>query len=238
MDDPAIVVIVTGAAGHLGRAVARHFTARGARLLLVDVDRLRLAHAHGAEHERLRLVGADLRDPLQAAGAVQQALLDWGRVDVLVNVAGGFCMGDAVHESDDSAWARMYDLNLKTTLQMSRAAVAAMLDSGRGGAVVNVGAYAGLRGGARMAAYAASKAAVQRLSEAMAAELRDRGVRVNCVLPTILDTPDNRAAMPAADASRWVAPDALADVIGFLASDAARAVTGAALPVSARCEVG
>jgi NAD(P)-dependent dehydrogenase (short-subunit alcohol dehydrogenase family) len=232
------VVIVTGAAGHLGRAVARHFAARGARLLLVDVDRMRLVDAHGEAHERLRLVGADLRDPLQAQTAVQQALPDWGRIDVLVNVAGGFHMGDAVHEADDAAWTRMHDLNLRTTLNMCRAAVPAMLADGRGGAVVNVGAYAALRGGARMAAYAAAKAAVQRLTEAMAAELRDHGVRANCVLPTILDTPDNRAAMPQADASRWVAPDALAEVIGFLASDAARAVTGAALPVVGRCEVG
>jgi len=232
------VVIVTGAAGHLGRAVARHFAAQGARLLLVDLDRPRLARAHGDEHERLRLSGADLRDPLQAVAAVQPALQAWGRVDVLVNVAGGFHMGDAVHEADDAAWTRMHDLNLRTTLNMSRAAVAPMLAGGRGGALVNVGAYAALRGGARMAAYAASKAAVQRLTEAMAAELRDQAVRVNCVLPTVLDTPDNRAAMPAADASRWVAPDALADVIGFLASDAARAVTGASLPVTARCELG
>jgi NAD(P)-dependent dehydrogenase (short-subunit alcohol dehydrogenase family) len=225
MDDSTTVVIVTGAAGHLGRAVARHFAARGARLLLVDV-------------ERLRLVGADQRDPLQAAAAVQQALPDWGRVDVLVNVAGGFQIGDVLNEADDAAWTRMHELNLRTTLNMCRAAVPAMLAGGRGGAVVNVGAYAALRAGARMAAYAASKAAVLRLTEALAAELRDDGVRVNCVLPTILDTPDNRAAMPQADASRWVAPDALAEVIGFLASDAARAVTGAALPVSGRCEVG
>jgi NAD(P)-dependent dehydrogenase (short-subunit alcohol dehydrogenase family) len=232
------VVVVTGAAGHLGRAVARHFAARGARLLLVDLDRLRLVDAHGQAHERLGLVGADLRDPLQAQAAVQQAQRDWGRVDVLVNVAGGFHSGDAVHEADDAAWTRMHDLNLRTTLNMCRAAVPAMLAGGRGGAVVNVGAYAALRGGARMAAYAAAKAAVQRLTEAMAAELCDQGVRANCVLPTVLDTPDNRAAMPAADASRWVTPDALAEVIGFLASDAARAVTGASLPVTARGEVG
>jgi NAD(P)-dependent dehydrogenase (short-subunit alcohol dehydrogenase family) len=238
MSSESTVVVVTGAAGHLGRAVARHFAARGARLLLVDVDRLRLVDAHGETHERLRLVGADLRDPLQAQAAVQQALRDWGRVDVLVNVAGGFEMGDALAEADDAAWTRMHELNLRTTLHMCRAAVPAMLAGGRGGAVVNVGAHAALRAGARMAAYAASKAAVQRLTEALAAELRDQGVRVNCVLPTILDTPANRAAMPQADASRWVAPDALAEVIGFLASDAARAVSGVSLPVTARGEVG
>jgi len=231
------VVIVTGAAGHLGQAVTAHFAARGARLLLIDVDRARLERALGSEHERLRLVGADLRDPAQPEAAVQRIVRDWGRVDVLVNLAGGFHMGDPVHEANDAAWARMFDLNLRTTLNMCRATVPAMLAGGQGGAVVNVGAYAALRGGAGMSAYAAAKAGVQRLTESMAAELRDRGVRVNCVLPTILDTPVNRAAMPDADASRWVAPDALADVIGFLASDAARAVHGAALPVSARGEV-
>lgn len=231
MDFARRTVIVTGAAGHLGRAVARHFAARGAALVLVDVDRERLAAAHGAEHERVLFAPADLRDAAQAAGVAQAALARFARLDVLANVAGGFRMGEAVHETSDATWNLLFDLNARTMLNMCRAVVPAMLAAG-GGAVVNVGAHGALRGSALMGAYAASKSAVIRLTESMAAELRERGVRVNCVLPTILDTPDNRAAMPDADPTRWVAPDALAEVIGFLASDAARAVHGAAVPVT------
>lgn len=231
MDFADRTVIVTGAAGHLGRAVARHFAARGAALVLVDLDRERLAAAHGAEHEGMLFAPADLRDAAQAAAVAHAALARFRRLDVLANVAGGFRMGEAVHETSDATWELLFDLNARTMLHMCRAVVPAMLAAG-GGRIVNVGAYGALRGGALMGAYAASKSAVIRLTESMAAELRERGVRVNCVLPTILDTPDNRAAMPDADPSRWVATDALADVIGFLASDAARAVQGAAVPVT------
>ena len=231
MDFTDQTVIVTGAAGHLGRAVTRHFAARGAALVLIDVDRARLQQAHGDEHARLMFAPTDLRDAAQAAAMARAALARFGRLDVLVNLAGGFRMGEAVHETSDATWTLLFDLNTRTLLNACRAVVPAMLDRGSG-RIVNVGAYGALRGGALMGAYAASKSAVIRLTESTAAELRERGVRVNCVLPTVLDTPDNRAAMPDADPSRWVATDALADVIGFLASDAARAVHGAAVPVT------
>jgi NAD(P)-dependent dehydrogenase (short-subunit alcohol dehydrogenase family) len=232
MDFANQTVMLTGAAGHLGRAVARHFAARGAALVLVDVDRARLAAAHGDEHARMMFAPADLREASQASAAAQAALARFGRIDVLANIAGGFRMGEAVHETSDATWALMFDLNTRTLLNMCRAVVPAMLAAG-GGRVVNVGAHGALRGGALMGAYAASKSSVIRLTESMSAELRESGINVNCVLPTIIDTPDNRAAMPDADPTRWVAPEALADVIGFLASDAARAVHGAAVPVTA-----
>lgn len=225
------VVMLTGAAGHLGRATARAFAGRGAALVLVDLDRDRLQHAHGAEHERTLFAPVNLLDAAQVAATVRTALERFGRIDVLANVAGGFRMGEAVHETSDATWNLMFDLNTRTLLNACRAVVPPMLAAG-GGAIVNVGAFGAQRGGAQMGAYAASKAGVVRLTESMAAELRERGIRVNCVLPTILDTPDNRAAMPDADASKWVAPEALADVIAFLASDAARAVHGAAVPVT------
>lgn len=231
MDFAQRTVIVTGAAGHLGRAVTRHFADRGAALVLVDVDLTRLHQAHGDEHSRLLFAPADLRDATQAAAVAQAALARFGRIDVLANIAGGFRMGEAVHETSDETWNLLFDLNTRTLLNMCRAVVPAML-AGGGGRIVNVGAFGALRGGALMGAYAASKSSVIRLTESMSAELRERGIGVNCVLPTILDTPDNRAAMPDADPSRWVAPGALADVIGFLASDAARAVHGAAVPVT------
>lgn len=224
------VVLVTGAAGNLGRAVAQAFAEQGAALVLVELDRKRLQQVHGNDSETQLLAAADLRSAAPAAEVVKTAVSRWGRIDVLANIAGGFRMGEAVHESSDETWQLMFDLNLRTLLNMSRAVVPAMLSSG-GGRIVNVGANGALRGGALMGAYAATKSGVIRLTESMAAELGKQGINVNCVLPTIIDTPENRAAMPDADTSGWVAPAALADVIRFLASDAARAVNGAALPV-------
>src|SRR5262249_46691269 len=135
------------------------------------------------------------------------------------------------HRTPDDTFNFLFDLNTRTLLHAVRAFVPSMLEAG-GGKIVNIGAFAAQRGGAKMGAYAASKSAVIRLTESMAAELRDKNINVNCVLPTIIDPPENRAAMPDADPSRWVAPSDLAKVIAFLASDDARAIHGAAIPVT------
>ena len=140
-------------------------------------------------------------------------------------------MGHPVHETPESVWELMLDLNAKSVINTARAVVPKMLAAGRG-KIVNIGAVAGLSGKANVGAYSASKSAVIRLTESMSAELRDKGINVNCVLPSVIDTPQNRADMPGADPRRWVAPEALADVILFLASDAARAIHGAAIPVT------
>jgi NAD(P)-dependent dehydrogenase (short-subunit alcohol dehydrogenase family) len=140
-------------------------------------------------------------------------------------------MGKPVHETADETWKFLFDINVRTVVQTARAVVPRMLASG-GGKIVNIGAYAAQKGGADMGAYAASKSAVIRLTESMAAELRAKNINVNCVLPTVIDTPENRAAMPKADPNRWVAPQDLASVIVFLASDASRAMHGAAVPVT------
>lgn len=150
---------------------------------------------------------------------------------MLCNIVGGYEMGPLVHETDDALWMRMMDINARSVLCTARVVVPLMLANG-GGSIVNVGASAALRGGAAMGAYAAAKSAVLRLTESMSAELKDRGVNVNCVLPSIVDTPRNRQDMPGADPARWVAPDALAEVIAFLASTAARAIHGACIPVT------
>src|SRR5258707_12799829 len=140
-------------------------------------------------------------------------------------------MGPPVHETADKDWNFLLDLNARTVLHTARAVVPHMIAAG-GGKIVNIGAYAAQKGAAQMGAYIASKSSVIRLTETMAAELREKNINVNCVLPTIIDTPENRKAMPDADPKRWVAPEDLAQVIVFLASDAARAIHGAALPVS------
>ena len=219
-------VMLTGASGNLGRAVAAAFAERGASLVLID----RRAAKEGDDEHRL-FVAADLLDPASVEAAVEKAIGRFRRIDVLCNIAGGFRMGSPVHETSAEDWNFLLDLNARTVLNTARAVVPRMLAAG-GGRIVNVGAYAAQKGAAQMGAYVASKSAVIRLTETMAAELRTRNINVNCVLPTIIDTPENRAAMPDADPRRWVAPRDLAEVIVFLASDAARAIHGAALPVT------
>lgn len=224
-------VIVTGAAGNLGKAVAQAFADQGANLVLVDLKRESLAAAFGAEGAKRVFAPANL---LQMAGAndvAQTALARFKRIDVLCNIAGGFRMGEAVHETSDENWNFLFDINTRTLLNTVRAVVPHMVAAG-GGKIVNIGAFAAQKGVAQMGAYTASKGTVIRMTEAMAAELREKNINVNCVLPTIIDTPDNRAAMPKANPAKWVAPADLANVIVFLASDAARAVHGAALPVA------
>jgi len=210
--------LITGAAGNLGRAVAAAFASAGASLILVDLDDKVLRSAYGRDDERKAFIGADLLDAASVTKAVATARFD--RIDVLCNIAG-----------PEDVWELMLDLNAKSVINTARAVVPKMLAAGYG-KIVNIGAVAGLRGGAKMGAYSASKSAVIRLTESMSAELRDKGINVNCVLPSVIDTPQNRADMPSADPRRWVAPEALADVVLFLASDAARAIHGAAIPVT------
>jgi NAD(P)-dependent dehydrogenase (short-subunit alcohol dehydrogenase family) len=223
-------VMITGAAGHLGRAVAQAFRARGARLVLLGRDVASLRRAFDEDAKTL-LVAADLREADQVDAAAGEAFARFGRLHALCHVAGGFRMGEAVHETTAATWDWLMDVNARSFVNVTRAVVPHMLEQG-GGRIVAVGAGAGAKGSAHMGAYSASKSALLRLAEALSAEVKERGINVNCVLPSIIDTPDNRAAMPDADPARWVAPQALADVIAFLCSDAARAVHGAALPVT------
>jgi NAD(P)-dependent dehydrogenase (short-subunit alcohol dehydrogenase family) len=224
-------VLITGAAGNLGRVVANAFAARGANLVLVDLRRESLERAFGAENERRLFAPTNLLDQAEVDATVTAAIQRFKRIDVLCNIAGGFRAGAPVHETSDETWNLLFDLNARTVLRTARAVVPRMLESG-GGKIVNVGAYAAQKGVAQMGAYVAAKSAVIRLTEAMAAELREKNINVNCVLPTIIDTPENRKAMPNADPRRWVSPEDLANTIAFLASDDARAIHGAALPVT------
>jgi len=224
-------VVITGAAGNLGRAVAAAFAARGANLVLIDRSDELLRRVYPGEEARRLLAAVDLLDAAQTQAAIARAAERFGRIDVLANLAGGFRMGEAVHETTDATWNFLLDINVRTLLNTVRAVVPQMLAAG-GGKIVNVGAASALKGAALMGAYVAAKSAVIRLTETMALELREKNVNVNCVLPTIIDTPENRAAMPDADPARWVASEDLASVIVFLASDAARAIHGAVVPVA------
>jgi len=226
-------VMVTGAAGNLGRAVANAFYQLGANLVLFDRSRDSLQHTFGDEDKRRLFAAADLLDTAQVEDTVKTAIAHFGRINVLCNVAGGFRMGPAVHETSDQDWNFLFDLNTRSLLHTVRAVTPSMLAAG-GGKIINIAANSALKGVAQMGAYCASKDVVIRITEAMAAELRDSNINVNCILPSIIDTPENRAAMPNADFARWVAPEALANVIVFLASESARAIHGAALPVVGR----
>ena len=233
MDVAGHTVIVTGAAGNLGGAVARAFRDRDANVVLVARRVDALASQFGPQNERQRYAAADLTRQDDAGAVVAEALARFGRVDALCNVAGGFRMGVPVHETPDAMFDALYDVNVRSVVNMVRVVVPAMLAAGRG-SIINVAAMAAQKGIGNMGAYCASKAVVVRLTEAMAAELGGRNIRVNCVLPSTLDTPQNRAEMPDADASAWVAPADLAQAIVFLASPAARAVNGAAIPITGR----
>ncbi|MEM1432514.1 MAG: SDR family NAD(P)-dependent oxidoreductase [Pseudomonadota bacterium] len=215
------IVLVTGAAGALGVAVVEHFATAGATLAQLDLTPIDNAHWSAT----CDLTSADAT--AAAVGAVVTAL---GRIDVLANIAGGFTMGDAVHETSADTWDFMFNLNARSVFNTARAVVPVMKRGG-GGRIISVGARAGLRGGGAMGAYSAAKSVVHRLTESMAEELKADGINVNAVLPSLIDTARNRADMPDADFSQWVRPESIAGVVGFLASDAARDVHGALLPV-------
>lgn len=223
-------VMITGAAGNLGRAVAHAFATLDANIVAVGLRRQELEILGGDDSRRL-LAPADLLVQAEVNKAVATALQRFGGIDVLCNIAGGFRMGEAVHETSDETFDFLFNINTRTLLHAVRAVIPHMV-ARSGGKIVNVAAFAAQKGLAQMGAYSASKAAVIRLTESMAAELREKHINVNCVLPTIIDTPENRAAMPGADPARWVSPRDLANVIVFLASAGARAIHGAALPVT------
>jgi NAD(P)-dependent dehydrogenase (short-subunit alcohol dehydrogenase family) len=230
------VVIVTGAGGSLGSAVAHRFMQTGARMCLAEVNAESLSRRFPEPRpagDHYLAAPLDANDPDSVQGMVDQVVSRFGRVDVLVNTVGGFRTGTPVHETPVELWDGMMDLNARTAFLVSRAVVPPMLQQGSG-KIVSVAARPGLQGRRNSAAYGASKAAVIRLTESLSAELRDSGINVNCVIPGTLDTPPNREAMPDADVNRWVQPDSLAEVILFLASPAARDIHGAAIPVYGR----
>src|SRR5881397_3361320 len=227
------ITIITGAVGNLGTATARLFQQAGAKTVLVDrsQDRVREAFKDIADSpDHLLAGGIDLSDAASLGTLMEQTLIKFGRVDILVNTVGGYRGGKPVHEADLADWDFLFNVNLRTTLLCCRALIPQMLKQGRG-RIITVASRDGLAGSAGYAAYSASKSAVLRLTEALADEVKASNINVNCLMPGTIDTPQNRAASPKADFRNWVEPSAIADVIQFLASDASRAINGAAIPV-------
>ncbi len=227
------VVVITGAAGNLGVVTARAFQAAGASLVLVDrsPDRLPKLFPEWADSSQHFLAtSVDLGDVAAVEKMVAETVNRLGKIDVLVNTAGGYRAGTPLHETPLEDWDFLLSLNAKSVLIACRSVIPQMLRQANG-KIINISSRAALMGEANAAAYSVSKTAVVRLTESMSAELKAHDINVNCILPGMIDTPPNRQAMPDADYSQWVAPAALTDVILFLASDAARAIHGAALPV-------
>ena len=221
------VIVVTGALGALGKVVAETAQSRGARIAAIDYAPSQAP----ATPESIEIGGVDLSEAAQAKAAVDAAARHFGRLDALINIAGGFAF-ETVGDGDITTWQRMYALNVLTALNTSRAALPHLAAS-KVGRIVNIGAMGALQAGSGMGPYAASKAGVHRLTEALATEWKGK-VTVNAVLPSIIDTRANRADMPKADFSKWVTPQELAEVLLFLVSDGASGITGALIPVGGR----
>jgi len=219
-------IIVTGGFGVLGQAVAEAFAQAGDKVARIDFAPAAATSLAGV----LDLCGVDLTQADATQAALDTIAAAHGGIDVLVNVAGGFTWETLESGSLDS-WAKMQAINLTTNATITKLALPA-LKAAEHGRIVNIGAGAAIKAGMGMGAYTASKAGVHRLTEALAEELAGTGVTVNAVLPSIIDTPTNRQDMPDADFSQWVSAEAIADVIRFLASPAARGVTGALIPVT------
>lgn len=227
------VVLITGPAGNLGSAVVDGFLTQGASLVLLDnrEDRINSRYPQLSNSpDHLLLTSIDLTDSSQVVAAVNQAVDHFNRIDILIHTAGGFRMGEKVHETTEATWQGMMDLNVKTMLNISKAVIPHMLKE-KTGKIITIGARPALSGKAKMGSYSVAKSAVLRLTESISAELKSQGINANCVLPGTIDTPENRKSMPGADTSKWVSPDSLAGVIQFLVSEAARDIHGAAIPV-------
>jgi len=223
------VVIVTGATGGLGGAVVKAFLAEGATVWGVMTH----SESNPLTDPKWSAVSADLTVPEGAAAAVKTVIEASGRIDALVHLVGGFAGGKPVAETDDATWDRMLKLNLNAAFYTARAVLPLMLRAGTG-RIVAIGSRTGVEPAATLSAYAVSKAGVIMLIRTIAAEVRNSGVTANVVLPSVIDTPANRASNPGADFSKWVKPESIARLLLFLASDAAADVNGAVIPIYGR----
>ncbi|HKT74016.1 MAG TPA: SDR family NAD(P)-dependent oxidoreductase [Steroidobacteraceae bacterium] len=225
--------VITGGFGILGAETARAAARAGGRVAVVDrAPQPPAGLQKDCGSQTVVLGGIDLTDAAAARTAIDTAHQKLGALDVLINIAGTF-RWQTVADGDAATWQLLFAINLQTAVNCCRAAIPHLAKS-TGGRIVNIGANAALKAGSGMGAYAASKAGVHRLTESLAEELKESGITVNAVLPSIIDTPANRADMPKADFSKWVTPQALAEVILFLASAQAAPITGALLPVTGR----
>jgi NAD(P)-dependent dehydrogenase (short-subunit alcohol dehydrogenase family) len=223
------VVLVTGAKGGLGHYVTQAFLAAGANVAGVtpSIKQSDFPHSHFAA------VAAGISDGQSAVNIVNQVLQRFKRLDAFVHLVGGFAGGKPIHETDEATLEKMTDMNFRSAFYMLKAVVPHMRKAGSG-RIVGIGSKAAVEPAAGVAAYSASKAALITLIRTVALENKDAGITANVLLPSTIDTPANRAAMPGADASKWVNPEKLASLIVWLAGDAASELSGAVIPVYGR----
>lgn len=227
------VTMITGASGNLGTALARTYRESGAKLAIIDrhKDVLEKLFPDLVDDEECYISGcADLTDLDEVRSVVRDSFNYFGRIDILANTVGGYRAGKPIYETDLETWNFMINLNARSVFILTQCVVPYMIQQGSG-KIVHLAARPGLQGRANASAYSASKSAVIRLTESTSAEVKEKGINVNCILPGTLDTPENRVARPDADFSHWVKLESLANVILFLTSDAARDIHGAAIPV-------
>ena len=229
-------ILITGGTGILGSAVTKTFMTQGdnvAVTYLFDSEVDRFKEYHPELYENVTFLYANVTEQDDVQKTIDTFLSKFNQLDILVNIVGGFIGGIPTTELEEDRWDFMMNLNLKSVFLCSKAVIPHMTEYGSG-KIVNVSARAGLKGEAGMSAYCVSKGGVRTLTESLAAEVMDSGINVNCIMPSIMDTPMNREAMPDEDYSRWVKTDEVASIISFLASDAARIINGAAIPVYGR----
>src|SRR5712691_8416384 len=231
------IAVISGASGNLGAAVAHRLYKEHAKLALIDRHEDRLTDTLrklDIDPNGVLFGILDLTQKAEVVSFIDKVTATFGQVDIMINTAGGYKPGKPVHETDESFWDSVIELNAKPAFLLSAAVARSMIAKGNTGRIINVAGKAGLSAFGTGAAYGAGKAIVLRLTESMSAELVKRGITINAVLPSTIDTPQNRANDPNADFSKWVSPDSLADVIAFLCSDSARDISGAAIPVYGR----
>ena len=221
MDMKGKVVLITGGAGALGQTVVPAFVSTGASVILGDLNPVQMPGVTALK--------ADFADPTQVRSLVDEVIRTSGRLDVLINLVGGFATGRLI-ETDVSLWQRMLNMNLTSAFLLSQAVLPSMLQGGQG-RIVHIAARAALEPFSGAAAYIVSKAGLVGLIRTLSSELAGSGVTVNAVLPSTIDTPANRRAMPTADPSKWARPDSIAQTLTFLASDAASQINGALIPI-------
>jgi len=229
-------VLITGGTGFLGSTVTKAFLAHGdtvAVTYLFDNEVERFKQYNPELSEKVAFIYANVTDESDVQKTLQTFLSQFGHLDILVNIVGGFVGGIPTTELEEDRWDFMMDLNLKSVFLCCKTAIPHMTERGYG-KIVNISARAGLKGEAGLSAYCVSKGGVRTLTEALAAEVMDSGINVNCIMPSIMDTPMNREAMPDEDHSRWVKTDDVAKVICFLTSDNSAIINGAAIPVYGR----
>jgi NAD(P)-dependent dehydrogenase (short-subunit alcohol dehydrogenase family) len=209
------------------------FLKTNANLVLVDYSEEKLQRLFPElieSDQHIIFQGVDINNSSSINAVINRTMSKFGQIDVLVNSIGGYEGGFPIQETSDEIWDMLFNLNARAVFNLARV-VTPIMKEAQSGKIINISARLGLKGTANQAVYSAAKSAVIRLTEAMAQELKNDDINVNCILPGTIDTPQNRASMPNADYSRWITPDAIAEVVLFLASDAARAITGASIPV-------